>query len=902
MQRLLASPVKCRLELARCLLDCATGAEPLALPACDADGPALGRLAQLCGERAGLTGEERALLACGGAVATGAGCLAVAALDALLPAATVAAALSCEALQADLRSLERETDAAGGRGQVALELRGLLEGSKTLGGPKGGLAFQGCSAGVPQLHGVVKEALAAASKAVKLELDAPLPAPGRSSAGLRCKHLPSAALPAALLGLAQGTLGATGAALARTELVLRKLAGATAAAAREAAGAFAEARSLAEEVQACAQAECETAAGLLAAANAAGGAAPGASVGLAALAAAEALQRALAVEGLAAAALVRATEGPVKAPAAAAPAAEAGAPPADPRAAAKAAKAAKKAAKKKKGGGGGGLGKGTQQFRNFVERAAAGGAAAAGANAEADLTPDASLRELAGAEADGEGDGAALAAGWLEAAAGALAWTSPGLQKHLAALKRTIDANQPRRKPKIAKGARDFLPEQMAIREQAFAKIVGVFKRHGAVAIDTPVFELRKTLMGKYGEDSKLIYDLADQGGEALSLRYDLTVPFARFVALHGSGNIKRYHIARVYRRDQPQMARGRFREFFQCDFDIAGTYAAMVPDAEVLKVLAEILEELAIGDYVIKLNHRAVLDGMMEVCGVPPQKFRPICSAIDKLDKEPWAEVRREMVEDKGLAAEAADRIAEFVVLKGSTREMVAQLSSRATPLLEKLADHPQAAAALEHLTVLADFLEAMGASDRISFDLSLARGLDYYTGVIYEAVMVGGNVGSVAAGGRYDGLVGMFSGKDVPAVGVSIGIERVMAIMEAQVRARAEAAGQAIRATETQVLVASIGSGLQGKRMEICSRIWAAGLKAEFGFKPNPKMGDQLTYALEQGIPFMVLFGEDELKEAKVKIKDMAAKEETLVDLARVVEELQARLPGAGARVVAA
>ena len=207
-----------------------------------------------------------------------------------------------------------------------------------------------------------------------------------------------------------------------------------------------------------------------------------------------------------------------------------------------------------------------------------------------------------------------------------------------------------------------------------------------------------------------------------------------------------------------------------------------------------------------------------------------------------------------------------------------------------------------MRQLGLLWNYLEAMGTIDFVSFDLSLARGLDYYTGVIYEAVMVGGNVGSVAAGGRYDGLVGMFSGKDVPAVGVSIGIERVMAIMEAQVRARAEAAGQAIRATETQVLVASIGSGLQGKRMEICSRIWAAGLKAEFGFKPNPKMGDQLTYALEQGIPFMVLFGEDELKEAKVKIKDMAAKEETLVDLARVVEELQARLPGAGARVVAA
>ena len=139
------------------------------------------------------------------------------------------------------------------------------------------------------------------------------------------------------------------------------------------------------------------------------------------------------------------------------------------------------------------------------------------------------------------------------------------------------------------------------------------------------VFELRETLMGKYGEDTKLIYDLADQGGEILSLRYDLTVPFSRFVALHGCGNIKRYHVGKVYRRDQPQMTRGRFREFFQCDFDIAGTYASMVPDSEVLKVMVDILTELDIGDFCIKLNHRLLLDAMMAVCGVPPQKFRQI-------------------------------------------------------------------------------------------------------------------------------------------------------------------------------------------------------------------------------------------------------------------------------------
>ena len=198
-----------------------------------------------------------------------------------------------------------------------------------------------------------------------------------------------------------------------------------------------------------------------------------------------------------------------------------------------------------------------------------------------------------------------------------------------------------RRKPKIAKGTRDFLPSQMKVRAKAFGIIRGVFDRHGAVEIDTPVFELKQTLTGKYGEDSKLIYDLADQGGELLALRYDLTVPFARYLAMHSVGNIKRYHIAKVYRRDRPVVERGRFREFYQCDFDVAGTYLPMVSDAEVVTVACEILSQLNIGSFVVKLNHRVLLDAIFEICGVPTDKFRTICSAVDKLDKAPWDEVR---------------------------------------------------------------------------------------------------------------------------------------------------------------------------------------------------------------------------------------------------------------------
>uniref|UniRef100_A0ACB8EBF2 Uncharacterized protein n=1 Tax=Sphaerodactylus townsendi TaxID=933632 RepID=A0ACB8EBF2_9SAUR len=187
---------------------------------------------------------------------------------------------------------------------------------------------------------------------------------------------------------------------------------------------------------------------------------------------------------------------------------------------------------------------------------------------------------------------------------------------------------------KTPKGTRDYSPKQMAIREKVFSIIVDCFKRHGAETIDTPVFELKETLTGKYGEDSKLIYDLKDQGGELLSLRYDLTVPFARYLAMNKISNIKRYHIAKVYRRDNPAMTRGRYREFYQCDFDIAGQFDPMIPDAECLKIVHEILSALQLGDFLIKVNDRRILDGMFAVCGVPDSKFRTICSTVDKLDK----------------------------------------------------------------------------------------------------------------------------------------------------------------------------------------------------------------------------------------------------------------------------
>ncbi|XP_035267158.1 histidine--tRNA ligase isoform X2 [Anguilla anguilla] len=453
---------------------------------------------------------------------------------------------------------------------------------------------------------------------------------------------------------------------------------------------------------------------------------------------------------------------------------------------------------------------------------------------------------------------------------------------------------------KTAKGTRDYNPKQMAIRERVFNAIVGSFKRHGAETIDTPVFELKETLMGKYGEDSKLIYDLKDQGGELLSLRYDLTVPFARYLAMNKITNIKRYHIAKVYRRDNPAMTRGRYREFYQCDFDIAGQYDPMIPDAECLKIVHEILSELDLGDFRIKVNDRRILDGMFAVCGVPDEKFRAICSTVDKLDKVPWEDVKNEMVNEKGLAPEAADRIGEYVSLQGG--------ADLAQKLLQdpKLSQNKQACAGLSDMKLLFTYLELFRVTDKVVFDLSLARGLDYYTGAIYEAVLIPSgpaptppqdgatgeeavNVGSVAGGGRYDDLVGMFDpkGRKVPCVGVSIGIERVFSIMEQ----KAEASAEKVRTTETQVMVASAQKNLLEERLKLTAELWDAGIKAEVMYKKSPKLLSQLQHCEDTGIPLVAILGEQELKGGMVKLRTVATREEVDVSRAELVDEIKKR-----------
>ncbi|KRX07061.1 Anticodon-binding [Pseudocohnilembus persalinus] len=433
----------------------------------------------------------------------------------------------------------------------------------------------------------------------------------------------------------------------------------------------------------------------------------------------------------------------------------------------------------------------------------------------------------------------------------------------------TISKNSERRKVKVPKGTQDFGGKEMAVRRNIFNTVTEVFRSHGAVEIDTPVFELKETLTGKYGEDSKLIYDLEDQGGELLSLRYDLTVPFARFMAMQNKLSIKRYQMQKVYRRDQPNIQKGRYREFNQCDFDISGKGDIMMQDAEVIQVFNTILNKLKLDKFLIKINNRKILDAMIEISGAPMSKFKPICSAIDKLDKETWDTVKKELIEEKGIDPKSVEILGTFVngVYTGKPMEVLQKLISS-----EALKGSSKGEEALKEMEQLFKYLTQLGAISNVSFDLSLARGLDYYTGMIFEIVLVGELVGSIAGGGRYDELIGMFMDKKdaVPSVGGSLGIERVYRILEQRKDIK--------KFTETEVLVCSIGA-LAEEKLQITGELWNAGINAEYLYKEKEKPQKQLEYAIYQNIPFAIFIGEEEIKNQQVGIRKLYLREQETV-----------------------
>ncbi|KAI2631772.1 putative histidyl-tRNA synthetase [Xylaria nigripes] len=433
---------------------------------------------------------------------------------------------------------------------------------------------------------------------------------------------------------------------------------------------------------------------------------------------------------------------------------------------------------------------------------------------------------------------------------------------------------------KVPKGTRDLVGKDVLLRDHILESIKQVLRRHGGIPLDTPVFELRHILSEKYGEDSKLIYNLEDQRSEVCSLRYDLTVPFARWLAMNKDiKQIKRYQISKVYRRDQPAVARGRFREFFQCDFDIAGTYDPMIPDAEILRIIVEVFQALKL-NVTIKLSHRKILDGLFAASGVPSDKIRVISSSVDKLDKLSWAEVKNEMVKEKGLSDQVADEVGRHVLHSGSMREMIETLKSD-----QGLNDSENIKAGLDDLTLLMCYLEVLDVADKVSFDLSLARGLDYYTGLIYEVVPntdgCQSQVGSIAAGGRYDELVGMFSKQPIPCVGISFGIERIYTLLDTQ--------AEKSLSHKTDVYIVALGGkdfdGLFLERLKVARELWDVGIPTEFTAKVKPRRQQQFDASKNPLI--RVILGKENLENCQAQ-QDGGK----LIPRERLVDEVQKQL----------
>ncbi|KAJ7726373.1 histidyl-tRNA synthetase [Mycena metata] len=443
----------------------------------------------------------------------------------------------------------------------------------------------------------------------------------------------------------------------------------------------------------------------------------------------------------------------------------------------------------------------------------------------------------------------------------------------------------------------------MFCRESIERTVKECFTTYGGSCLDTPVFERKDILAGKYGEDAKLIFDLMDQGGEQLALRYDHTVPLARYLAMAGAiiPQSKLWQVGKVYRRDNPVVSKGRMREFSQADFDICGTWDAMIPDAEIVSLICTVLGKLDVGEFTIKINHRKILDGVFEVCGVPAEKIRPISSAVDKLDKLPWSEVKKEMTDEKGLDPAIADKIGEYVKHKGGP-SLLEQLSAD-----EALMANANAKQGITEMGLLFTYLRVYGVIDKLSFDLSLARGLDYYTGIIYEAVVEASappsfkasttdapvplkkkakkpkaddeeeeidesqvGVGSIAAGGRYDGLVGMFTAAagrkatDLPCIGISFGLDRIFALVWPK---WVEKGG---RSKETMVYVMAAGDGLLEERIALVRELREGGIKADFLAKKKPKLTAQFAAGEQDEVPFAIILGADELKSGAVKVKE--------------------------------
>lgn len=440
-------------------------------------------------------------------------------------------------------------------------------------------------------------------------------------------------------------------------------------------------------------------------------------------------------------------------------------------------------------------------------------------------------------------------------------------------------------KPSIPKGTRDFGPVEMAKRNYIFDTIKEVYALYGFQQIETPAMETLQTLMGKYGEEGdKLLFKILNSGDymnkvsdEDLhslnslklaaklcekGLRYDLTVPFARYVVQHREElqlPFKRYQIQPVWRADRPQ--KGRYREFYQCDADVVGS-DSLLNEVELMQIVDTVFTKFGVR-VCIKINNRKILTGIAEVIG-EAEKIVDITVAIDKLDKIGLEKVNEELRND-GISEEAIEKLQPIISLSGSNEEKLEVIS-------QVLAGSETGLKGVEETRFILDTLKAVGLNNEIELDLTLARGLNYYTGAIFEVKALDTPMGSITGGGRYDNLTGIFGLPGLSGVGISFGADRIYDVLNVLDLYPKEAVNS------TQVLFINFGETETAYCLPIVGKLRQAGIRSEI-FPDKAKMKKQMSYANAKNIPFVVLAGENEMAAGKVTLKNMESGEQTLV-----------------------
>lgn len=429
--------------------------------------------------------------------------------------------------------------------------------------------------------------------------------------------------------------------------------------------------------------------------------------------------------------------------------------------------------------------------------------------------------------------------------------------------------------PRTLKGFRDYPPELMMPREHLLEQCRRVYRSYGFAPIDTPALEYAEILLGQGGEESdKLIYRFRDHGDRDVALRFDLTVPFARFAAMHVprlGTPFKRYHMGPVWRGENT--AHGRFREFWQCDFDTIGT-TANAADIEVVLVIHDLMLALGLERFCIRINNRLVLNGLLEELGLAG-KARDVLVALDKLGKIGRDGVGAEMA-TRGVQPAQAERILELASTTGSNAAILDRLR-------REFGQNARAADGINRLQQLVEAVTAAGVPEnRLNIDVAIARGLDYYTGTIYETFLADLPViGSVCSGGRYDNLAGLFTKMPLPGVGASLGLDRLLAALEEMGRLEKVT-------TPAPVLVVQFAADRLGDYQKMARSLRALGIGVEVYPEPR-KVGQQLQYAEKRGFRVALIAGPDEFAAGTWKVKDLGRRQETTVTASAVAGEIE-------------